>query len=77
MTRARRWRRRSPTRAQQALWLELSALVALCELDDAAAEHRPALENACGRVSEGFDTDLLKKARGLVSAADTVEPSRR
>jgi DNA-binding winged helix-turn-helix (wHTH) protein/tetratricopeptide (TPR) repeat protein len=64
-------------RAQQALWLELSALVALCELDDAAAEHRAALGHACKRVSEGFDTDLVKRACELVSAARTVEAPRR
>jgi DNA-binding winged helix-turn-helix (wHTH) protein/tetratricopeptide (TPR) repeat protein len=55
-------------RSQHALWLELSALVALCELDDAASEDRSALEDACTRVTEGFDTDLVKRARALASA---------
>jgi hypothetical protein len=54
-------------RAQRALGLELAALVALCELENAAAADLHALEDACGRVTEGFDTALVARARELVA----------
>jgi DNA-binding winged helix-turn-helix (wHTH) protein/tetratricopeptide (TPR) repeat protein len=53
-------------RAQEALGFELAALVALCEGDDAAPEDLQALTDACGGLSEGFDTLLVKKAHELM-----------
>ncbi|MDM0055102.1 ATP-binding protein [Variovorax fucosicus] len=54
------------SRAQQALWLELQALVALCELAPAAAEDRAALKAACERLAEGRDTALAQRAIRLL-----------
>jgi hypothetical protein len=53
-------------RSQQALWLELEALVALCELDRPAADDLEALKAACGRMREGSDTALVMRARELI-----------
>ena len=53
-------------RAQQALWLELNALVALCELDDAAPENLDALEDARRRLREGLDTALAIRANEML-----------
>jgi DNA-binding winged helix-turn-helix (wHTH) protein/tetratricopeptide (TPR) repeat protein len=49
-------------RGQDALWMELSALVALNELEKTTREDRAALKSARGRLSEGLDTDLVKRA---------------
>jgi hypothetical protein len=54
-------------RAQQALGFELAALVALCELDDAVATEVEALARAYGRITEGFDTALVTRARHLLA----------
>ena len=61
-------------RAQQALGFELAALVALCELENAAPADLHALEHACGRVTEGFDTALGTKARELVALGQWAAP---
>jgi hypothetical protein len=52
--------------AQQALTHELRALTMLCELDDVAPEDLHALENACERLREGFDTALVQRAYQLI-----------
>jgi DNA-binding winged helix-turn-helix (wHTH) protein/tetratricopeptide (TPR) repeat protein len=57
---------RSEAREQRALWLELTALVALCELDDAAPADLEALREARERLSEGFDTALVLRVDRLL-----------
>lgn len=53
-------------REQQALWQELTALVALCEIDDPASEDFEALRVAYARLTEGVDTSLATKVRKLL-----------
>ena len=53
-------------RAQGALGFELPALVALCELDGAAAADFAALKDAYGRLREGFGTRLVRRAQELI-----------
>ena len=55
-------------RSQQALWLELSALVALCELDGVMLDDLDALAEARARLSEGFDAELVIRADALLGA---------
>jgi hypothetical protein len=55
-------------RAQQAFGFELEALVALCELDEPEPAALDALEEAYGRLGEGFDTALAVKARELLAS---------
>jgi len=54
-------------RAQNALGQEINALVALCELPDAAAEDRDALKHCLGKLTEGLDHARIKKARKLLA----------
>ena len=54
---------------QKAPWLELAALVALCELDPPMPEDFDALQEACARLSEGSDTSLVIKARELLGGS--------
>ena len=56
-------------RAQEAPWLELLALVELCEHYDATAEDRQALEALVGQLPETDGTELVKRARSLLQAA--------
>jgi tetratricopeptide (TPR) repeat protein len=56
----------SEARAQHAPGFELSALVALCELEEPAVDDLDALERAYARVTEGLDTKLVKRARELI-----------
>lgn len=56
-------------RAQSAPWLELLALVELCEQHDAAAEDRQALEALVDQLPETEGTELVKRARSLLQAA--------
>ena len=53
-------------RAHQLLGQELSALVALCELDTATPDDLDALESAYGRLREGFDIPEVKRAQALL-----------
>lgn len=55
-------------RRQDALWLELSALTAICERDDAPAEDVDSLAAAYSRLTEGFDTALVVRSRELLRA---------
>lgn len=63
-------------RAQQALWLELSVLVALCAGEDVAADDLEALAQACARLSEGFATELVRRAHDLLRAHQRPVPPR-
>jgi DNA-binding winged helix-turn-helix (wHTH) protein/tetratricopeptide (TPR) repeat protein len=56
-------------RAQEAAWLELTALVELCAGDVATGEDRRALLALVDRLPEASDTDVVARARGLVGGA--------
>lgn len=56
-------------RAQEAPWLELMALVDLCEQHPAAGHEREALAALVDRLPEAADTELLSRARLLLRAA--------
>jgi hypothetical protein len=53
-------------RAQEAPWLELLALLALCERRDASAKDFPALAHALDQLTEGLDTAQVARARELL-----------
>jgi hypothetical protein len=53
-------------RAQEAPWLELLAMVALCEGESAAAEDRRTLATLVARLPEASGTAALNKARTLL-----------
>ncbi|HTN50178.1 MAG TPA: AAA family ATPase [Burkholderiaceae bacterium] len=53
-------------RAQQAAWLELLALVELCEHGGAKATDRQALAALVERLHEAAETDAVARARGLI-----------
>jgi hypothetical protein len=55
-------------RAQQAAWVELCALVALCELPDRAPGDFAALADTRARQHEGLDTPLVCRADALLRA---------
>ncbi|OXR38557.1 transcriptional regulator [Pseudomonas jessenii] len=57
------------TRAQEAPWLELQALVELCEHPDATAEDLQALATLIDQLPETDGTELAKRARTLILAA--------
>jgi hypothetical protein len=56
-------------RAQEAPWLELQALVELCEHPDATADDHLALATLVDQSPETHGTDLAKRARSLIRAA--------
>lgn len=56
-------------RAQEAPWLELQALVELCELPDATAEDQQALATLVDQSPETAGTDLAQRARSLIHTA--------
>ncbi|RZT97790.1 AAA family ATPase [Rivibacter subsaxonicus] len=56
-------------RAQQAPWLELLALVDLCEHHDAADAERSALAHLVGRLPEAGDTTPVRRARSILQPA--------
>jgi hypothetical protein len=56
-------------RADDACWLELLALVELCEHDAATVEDRSALAALAERLSEASDTTVMKRARALLDEA--------
>jgi tetratricopeptide (TPR) repeat protein len=64
-------------RAQQALWLEMTALVALCELDGAAREDFTALAAARASLQEGTGTALVQRADVLLAAVAVESPTRQ
>jgi len=53
--------------AQQALWLELNARVALCEQAGAEPADREALAQAFAGLREGFDAALALRAQALLA----------
>jgi ATP/maltotriose-dependent transcriptional regulator MalT len=53
-------------RAQEAPWLELMALIELCERDGATPEDRSALAALVDQLSDASDTTAVAKARALV-----------
>jgi ATP/maltotriose-dependent transcriptional regulator MalT len=53
-------------RAQEAPWLELIALMDLCESDGAQAEDRQALAALIDRLPEASDTTAVTRARALL-----------
>jgi hypothetical protein len=54
-------------KSQQAPWLELMALNALCDSSAANAEDRKALATLVDRMPEASDTDAIAKARTLLA----------
>ncbi len=56
-------------RAQEASWLELLALVELCEYHDAAPEDHQALAMLIDQLPETHGTEQVKRARSLLEAA--------
>jgi len=56
-------------RAQEAPWLELMALLELCEYDGATAEDRQALAALVDQLPEAIDTTAVAKARALLDKA--------
>ena len=63
-------------RAQEAPWLELAALSALCERPDVSAKDFAALAHVVEQLTEGLDTaqvararELLKRRRGASTSA--------
>ncbi|WP_347907197.1 AAA family ATPase [Pseudomonas grandcourensis] len=59
-------------RAQEAPWLELLALVELCEHHDAMAEDHQALATLVDQLPETDGTELVKRARSLIQAAKSA-----
>jgi len=55
-------------RGQEAPWVELLALVDLCEHHGATAEDSLALAALVDRLPEAADTDAARKARSLATA---------
>jgi DNA-binding winged helix-turn-helix (wHTH) protein len=56
-------------RAHEAPWLELTALLELCEHDGATAADRHALAALVDQLPEAIDTTAVKKARALLGKA--------
>jgi hypothetical protein len=56
-------------RSQEAPWLEMIALSALCERDGATAEDFAALAQVVDELTEGLDTAAVARARALLKAA--------
>jgi ATP/maltotriose-dependent transcriptional regulator MalT len=56
-------------RAQEAPWLELLALVELCEHEGAKAKDRQALAALVDRLHEAAETDAVARARALIRRA--------
>jgi DNA-binding winged helix-turn-helix (wHTH) protein/tetratricopeptide (TPR) repeat protein len=57
-------------RTQGARWLELLALVALCESEHATGEDRAMLATLVEQLPEATDTSAVGRARALLRAAD-------
>ncbi|MHC8354482.1 ATP-binding protein [Pseudomonas sp. LB3P81] len=59
-------------RSQEAPWLELQALVELCEHHEAAVEDDQALSTLIEQLPETHGTELVKRARSLLQAAQST-----
>jgi tetratricopeptide (TPR) repeat protein len=57
-------------RAREAHWLELLALVDLCEYHEATAAERGTLVGLVDRLSDAGDTMPVRRARSILQAAD-------
>jgi DNA-binding winged helix-turn-helix (wHTH) protein/tetratricopeptide (TPR) repeat protein len=55
-------------RTQEARWYELTALLALAELEDSGPDDLTALETAHRQMTEGLDTQLYRRAGELLAA---------
>ncbi|MBI3775263.1 MAG: winged helix-turn-helix domain-containing protein [Gammaproteobacteria bacterium] len=55
--------------SHHALWQELAAQVALCELADTQHADRAALQATYDRLHEGFDTRLVRRAQTIFAKA--------
>ena len=55
-------------RAQEAPWLQLITLSALCERAEATAEDLQSLRRVVDQLTEGLDTALVARARALLAA---------
>jgi ATP/maltotriose-dependent transcriptional regulator MalT len=66
------WFRRAvaEARAQEAPWLELTTLLALCESDHATAEDRRALAALAGQLPEAEHTKPVMRARALLGVLE-------
>jgi len=53
-------------RTQEAPWLELLALVAICERGDATVEELAALREVVEGLTEGLDMPAVARARALL-----------
>jgi tetratricopeptide (TPR) repeat protein len=62
-------------RARETPWLELMALIDLCEHDGATAEDRHALAALVDRLPEAGDTAAVGKARALVGSTKPASTS--
>jgi DNA-binding winged helix-turn-helix (wHTH) protein/tetratricopeptide (TPR) repeat protein len=56
-------------RAQEAPWLELIALIELCERDGSTPEDRSALATLVDQLTDAKDTTAIAKARALMKSA--------
>jgi tetratricopeptide (TPR) repeat protein len=59
-------------RRQEAPWLELMALTALCEREPVAAEDREALAALVDRLPEAAETTLASTARAVLKGAEQI-----
>ncbi len=75
---AREWLHESleEAHAQDALGFELPALVGLCELGTVEPDDLHALQIACERLTEGFDTPLVRRARELIGKGKALSSAR-
>ena len=70
------WRAITEARVQQAPWLELMALIELCERDRANPEDRSALAALIDQLPEAGDTAAVAKARSLIGDGPGVSVAR-
>jgi hypothetical protein len=63
-------------RAQEAVWLELMALIDLCEHGGATAEDRRSLAALVDRLPEARDTTAVRKARVLLDRGKSGRPKK-
>jgi len=62
------WQAIAEARTQEAPWLEMIALSALCERKNATAKDFAALRHVLDRLTEGLDTPPAARARALLEA---------
>ena len=62
-------------RSQRSVWMTLTALMALCELDSPRPEDFEALIEVCASLTEGFDTIPVASAQALLRAHRASRPN--